>query len=61
MKNSSNLRLIPGLAGAVGGFALFTGALHAAPFLYGSGNLLLAFRQTGNASDYVVNLGSATN
>jgi len=54
-------RIIRGLAAWVGGFALFTGALQAAPFLYAPGDLLLAFRQAGGASDYVVNIGKATN
>lgn len=61
MNTHSNLRLAAGLAGLLGGFAGFTGALQAAPFLYSPGDLVLAFRQTGNASDYVVNLGKATN
>jgi hypothetical protein len=61
MKTHTNQRLLPGLARLLGGFALFTGALHAAPFLYSPGDLVLAFRQTGNDSDYVVNLGKATN
>ncbi len=60
MKSSSNLRGIPGLAGRVGGWALLTGALHSAPFQYSPGDLILAFRQSGNASDYIVNLGKAT-
>jgi hypothetical protein len=44
----------------VGGFALFTGALQAAPFVYTQGDLVLAFRQTGNNRDYIVNIGKAT-
>lgn len=31
----------------------------AAPFLYAPGDLLLTFRRSGNATDYVVNLGGA--
>lgn len=61
MKTHTNLRLVSGFAGLLGGFAGLTGALQAAPFLYSPGDLVLAFRQTGNASDYVVNLGKATN
>ena len=61
MKTPPNHRRSSGLARLLGGFALFTGALHAAPFLYSPGDLVLAFRQTGNDSDYVVNLGKATN
>jgi len=60
MNTHPNLRLAAGLAGLLGGFAGLTSALHAAPFLYSPGDLVLAFRQTGNASDYVVNLGKAT-
>lgn len=60
MNTKTNQRLAAGLAGLLGGFAGLTGALHAAPFLYGPGDLVLAFRQTGNAADYVVNLGKAT-
>lgn len=41
-----------GLAGVPG--------LSAAPFLYAPGDLLLTLRQPGNASDLVVNLGSAS-
>lgn len=37
-----------------------TGVLHAAPFLYAPGDLVLAFRQSGSASDLVVNLGKVT-
>ncbi len=40
---------------------MFTGASQAAPFLYTQGDLTLAFRQTGNTYDYVVNIGKATN
>lgn len=61
MKVHRTNKLIRGFATLVGGFALFTGALQAAPFLYAPGDLVLAFRQTGNASDYVVNIGKATN
>lgn len=42
---------------AIGGLALFSGAVHAAPFLYTPGDLVLVFRQSGNASDYAVNVG----
>jgi hypothetical protein len=43
------------------GLLLFAGSAQAAPFLYAPGDLILAFRQTGNAQDLVVNAGSATN
>ncbi len=52
--------MVRGLAALVGGFGLFIGTVHAAPFLYAPGDLVLAFRQIGNASDYVVNIGKAT-
>lgn len=52
--------IIRGATAVVGGFALFTGTLQAAPFLYSSGDLVLAIRQTGNANDLVVNIGKAT-
>ncbi|MBN9691759.1 MAG: hypothetical protein J0M24_16080 [Verrucomicrobia bacterium] len=45
----------------VAGLALVGSVLQAAPFLYSPGDLLLAFRQTGNADDLVVNVGAATN
>jgi len=61
MKMNRNPKLIRGLAAVVGGFALFTGAASAAPFLYTSGELTLTFRKSGNADDYVVNIGKATN
>jgi hypothetical protein len=61
MKANRNLKLSRRLAAVVGGFAWFSGTLQAAPFLYSSGDLVLAFRQTGSANDYAVNLGKATN
>lgn len=61
MKTNRNPKLIRSLAAVVGGFALFTGALQAAPFLYTSGDLTLTFRKSGNATDYVVNIGKAIN
>ena len=61
MKMNRNPKLIRGLAAVVGGFALFTGAASGAPFLYTSGELTLTFRKSGNADDYVVNIGKATN
>jgi hypothetical protein len=61
MKINRNPNLRRSLAAVVGGFALFTGAVSAAPFLYSSGNLVLTFRKTGGASDLVVNIGRATN
>jgi hypothetical protein len=61
MKANRTPKLIRSLAAAVGGFALFTGTLPAAPFLYRQGDLALTFRKTGGASDLVVNIGRATN
>lgn len=61
MNTRKTYRGAPWLAGIVGGALLSTGGLHGAPFLYGPADLLLAFRQDGNSSDYVVNLGKATN
>lgn len=61
MKLLRTPRLIRGLAAVVGGFALFTGVLQAAPFTYSPGDLVLAFRKSGSASDLVVNVGKATN
>src|SRR6187399_2363212 len=61
MKINRNPKRIGRLAAVLGGFALFTGALPAAPFLYSPGDLTLAVRKTGNAYDYVVNIGKATN
>ncbi len=61
MKTNRNPKLIRSLAAVVGGFAWFTGAVSAAPFLYTSGDLTLTFRKSGNATDYVVNIGKATN
>lgn len=61
MKRYQNPKLIRSLAAVVAGFALLTGTLHGAPFLYNPGDLVLAIRQTGGASDYVVNIGKATN
>ncbi|MGC3960027.1 MAG: hypothetical protein QM813_19490 [Verrucomicrobiota bacterium] len=57
---NQNPKLLRSVAAVVGGFALFTGAVSAAPFVYTSGDLVLTFRRTGNASDYVVNLGKVT-
>ncbi len=45
---------------AAGGVAFLGAVAHAAPFLYSPGDLVLSFRQPGNAFDYVVNLGKAT-
>ena len=50
MKIHRTNQLWPGLATLAGGFALFTGSLQAAPFLYAPGDLVLAFRQIGNAT-----------
>lgn len=61
MKNHQPLQTRRFLAAVAGGLALFAGAAHAAPFLYSPGDLVLALRQSGNAFDYVVNLGKATN
>lgn len=59
MKSYPTVKFLRGLTTLVGGFALFTEAVSAAPFLYSPGDLVLTFRQTGNASDYVVNIGKA--
>ncbi len=40
--------------------AVTTASLHAAPFVYAPGDLVLTLRQSGAASDLVVNLGPAT-
>ena len=61
MKINRNPKRLGTLAAVLGGFALFTGTLPAAPFLYSPGDLTLAVRKTGNAFDYVVNIGKATN
>lgn len=61
MKTPRTPRILRSLAAVVGGFALFIGTAHTAPFIYVPGDLVLAFRQTGNASDYAVNVGKATN
>jgi len=61
MKANQHFISIRAVAVAVGGFALFTGTLRAAPFLYSSGDLVLTFRKTGGASDLIVNIGKATN
>jgi len=49
------------LTSVLGGLALASGALQGAPFLYAPSDLILTFRQSGNASDFAVNLGKATN
>jgi hypothetical protein len=61
MKIHRNLKLLRSLTVGVAGFAWFTGATLAAPFLYSPGDLVLAFRQTGAPVDYAVNIGKATN
>jgi hypothetical protein len=61
MKTYRTPKLSRELIAAVGGFALFTAALQGASFSYSPGDLVLAIRQTGNASDLVVNIGKATN
>jgi hypothetical protein len=61
MKTHRTSNLIRSVSAVAGGFALFTGPLQAAPFLYSPGDLVLAFRQTGSSSDLVVNIGKATN
>lgn len=60
MKTHQKPKRLRGFTAALGGFAWFSGALHGAPFLYTSGDLVLAFRQAGNASDLVVKLGKAS-
>lgn len=61
MKKHPTLKFVRGLTTALGGFALFAGSLQAVPFLYSTGDLILAFRQDGNSSDLVVNIGKTTN
>ena len=61
MKNLPTSNPIRSLAAVVGGVALFTGSLQAEPFLYSPGDLVLAVRKSGSASDLVVNIGKATN
>jgi hypothetical protein len=61
MKLLQTSSLLRGVAAVAGGFAAFTTALSAAPFLYGPGDLVVAFRKSGGASDLVVNIGKATN
>jgi len=61
MKNYPNTSIRPRAFALVGGLALGLTTLHAAPFIYTPGDLVLVFRQTGNASDFVVNIGKATN
>lgn len=60
MKINRNPKLLRLLGAVAGGFAWCLGAATAAPFVYTSGDLVLTFRKTGNASDYVVNLGKVT-
>jgi len=61
MNTQTTIRWRARILGALGGFALATGVLEGAPFLYSPGDLILTFRQDGNAQDYVVNLGKTTN
>ena len=61
MKKHPSLSKLRGLAAWLAGLTVFTGALHGAPFSYAPGDLVLAFRQTGAANDYAVNIGKATN
>lgn len=49
------------LAFALWGLSLVNGALQGASFLYAPGDLILTFRQAGNASDFAVNVGNASN
>jgi len=49
------------LASAFGGLVLAAGALLGAPFLHMPGDLILTFRQAGNAADFAINLGKASN
>lgn len=60
MNHLRNRQRLSARAAAAAGLAFSAGALHAAPFLYNPGDLLLTFRQTGGASDLVVNLGKAS-
>ncbi len=61
MKTIKTTRLVRSIVAGIGGFVLFTQNVSAAPFLYSPGDLVLAFRQTGSANDYAVNIGKATN
>lgn len=61
MMNKKRSPLIPpALAVMAGGSVLFAGGLLAQTFQYAAGDLVLAFRQPGNASEYAVNLGRVT-
>jgi hypothetical protein len=55
------LKFNPGLAAVIGSVFVYHSTLLAAPFVYSPGDLVLAFRKVGGASDLVVNIGKATN
>jgi len=59
MKKNLNSRPPRWLSPSLGSLTLLAVAGQAAPFLYAPGDLILTFRQSGNASDYVVNVGKA--
>ena len=61
MKILRTSQLIRSLAAVAVGYVLLTGPLHAAPFTYSPGDLVLAFRNSGSSSNLVVNVGAATN
>lgn len=56
--NPHRLRRLAVLAATIG--SLGNTAAEAAPFVYNPGELILTLRQSGNASDLVVNLGPAS-
>lgn len=60
MKPHPPNRFTPGPAAVLATLLLGSGASTAAPFLYTAPDLLLVVRQTGNASDLIVNLGQVT-
>lgn len=53
-------RHLRSLHAALATLAMLPAALEAASFAYNPGDLLLTFRQSGNASDLVVNVGKAS-
>ncbi|MBX3733063.1 MAG: hypothetical protein KF791_10760 [Verrucomicrobiae bacterium] len=61
MKTEIKSRISTASAIALGGLVLSSGVSQAAPFLYAPGDLILTFRQVGNASEFAVNIGPASN
>ena len=53
-------RYLRSLHAAFAALAILPAVLEAASFTYSAGDLLLTFRQSGNASDLVVNVGKAS-